>query len=154
MQQLRILNSKEIKHIQQFLQEQFNAHVPEGYAYFQNNDNKVFLVNRDIAKLRIEHLILDKIGLYLGELQQHEFRLSKEGAQFVALHNSQLTNLVSLAEEEVKEYFQGLDLAKDRGGKSRFVLLQHQDQVFCCAKYKQGKILNFLPKAHRGEVIL
>ena len=85
-------------------------------------------------------------------------RLSKEGAQLLYLEakkNSQeLINVVDLSKEETKTYFLGVDLIKDFGSESRLIILKYEGQILGCAKYKDNKILNFLPKTHRGEVIL
>ena len=62
--------------------------------------------------------------------------------------------MVDLSKEETKTYFLGVDLIKDLGVESRLIILKYGDQILGCAKYKETKILNFLPKTHRGEVIL
>ena len=54
----------------------------------------------------------------------------------------------------MKDYFSGIDLNKELGEENRFVLLKYKEDVFGCAKYKENTIINFLPKIHRGEVIL
>ena len=95
------------------------------------------------------------MGLYLGEVKPNQIRLSKEGAQLIVrLGGNKVTNIVEINEEEVKEYFQGNDLIKDLGEKNRLIILKHKKEILGCASYKEGKILNFLPKIHRGTVIV
>jgi len=158
MQQLTILNSKEIKQLRNQIEAQFGYFFPEDYAYLRTEKEKIFLINKDIAKVDWKKLIVDKVGLYLGEDLGPEFRLSKEGAQLLGLaakkHKIELKNTVELSKEELKHYFTGVDLPKDCGEKSRLVLLSYEKDILGCAKYKEGRILNFLPKIHRGEVIL
>ena len=62
--------------------------------------------------------------------------------------------MVELTKEETKAYFQGVDVEKEGGAHSKNIILQYQDNILGCAKYKEGKILNYLPKTYRGEVIL
>ena len=76
--------------------------------------------------------------------------LAKEAGK----HKIALKNIHRLSAKEVQDYFKGLDLAKELGAESKLIILQHHDNVIGCARYKDGKILNFLPKIHRGEVIL
>ncbi|MEK6853284.1 MAG: hypothetical protein AABX64_01245, partial [Nanoarchaeota archaeon] len=59
-----------------------------------------------------------------------------------------------LDKEEIKLYFKGVDLKKDLGGKSRHVLIKYENDIIGCSKYKEGVILNYLPKINRGEVIV
>lgn len=158
MQQLNILNNKEIKPIKEKLLKQFGYSFQEDYAYLKNAQDKVFIVNKDVARIELKNLLIDKIGLYLGELNETEFRLSKEGAQLLALeaqkYKIELKNIVSFTKEEIKSYFQGLELERDLGTENKLILLEYEGDIFGCAKYKMGKILNFLPKIHRGEVIV
>ncbi len=156
-QQLTILNSKEVRHIREIVTKEFGYFPEEDYAYLQNENHKIFLVNKDLSKIDTKKLIIDKLGLYFGEINDSEVRLSKEGVQLLGReaqkNKKELKNVVPLTAEELKEYFLGKDLEKDLG-TNKLVLLEYNDEVLGCAKYKEGKILNYLPKIHRGEVIL
>ena len=66
MQQLKILNSKEIKKIKELVTAEFCAFLKEEYAYLQNEKDKVYLVNREITKVNLNNLKIDKIGLYFS----------------------------------------------------------------------------------------
>ncbi|MDP3733914.1 MAG: hypothetical protein Q8R37_01680 [Nanoarchaeota archaeon] len=158
MQKLNILNTREIKKIKEKVSEEFGYFPEEKYAYLQNDKGKLFLITRDIAKIELQNLKIDRVGLYFAEVKENEIRLSKEGAQLLAEEarkkNKKLKNVVDLTKEEVRFYFTGKDLEKDLGDKNRFVLLEYNHDIFGCAKYKDHTILNFLPKIHRGEVII
>ena len=157
MQKLIILNTREIKRIKEVLLKMFGYALQEDYAYLRNEKERVFIINKDLANIDSSKLRIDKLGLYFAEVKNNQVRLSKEGAQLLAneakKNKKQLQNVVELSEKEVKDYFQSMDLEKDLGAENKFVLLKFKE-VFGCAKYKYGKILNFLPKIHRGEVIL
>ena len=158
MQKLIILNTREIKKIREMVEKEFGYFSQEDYAYLQNQKNRIFLVNKDLARIDTQKLKIDKLGLYFGELRNGEMRLSKEGAQFLAKeakkNKVKLTNVVKLSKEEVKTYFLGEDLEKDLGEENHLVLLEYEGDVLGCAKYKDKTILNFMPKMYRGEVIL
>ena len=123
MQQFTIFNSREVKHIKETLVKQFGAAPREDYAYLKTTKDKLFIINKDLGKLELKNLIVDKVGLYLGEIMDNgEVRLSKEGAQLVVREASgPLKNGVQLSEKEVKVYFAGIDLERDLGKKNRMV---------------------------------
>ncbi|MBI2146668.1 hypothetical protein HYU22_04985 [Candidatus Woesearchaeota archaeon] len=158
MQQLAILNTRDIKKIKEIVTADFGYFPEEDYAFIQNENDKLYLVSKDIAKLNLQNLIIDKVGLYFAEVKNTQVRLSKEGAQLLAeaARNKKikLQNVVELTAEETKAYFQGEDLPKELGAENRLILLSYHKNILGCAKYKEQKILNFLPKIHRGEVIL
>ena len=158
MQSLTILNTREVKRVKDLLIQQFGYALQEDYAYLQNDKDRIFIVNKDAAKLDWKKLIIDKMGLYFAEDKETEIRLSKEGAQLLVreaqLHKKKMVNIIELTTEETKAYFQGQDLEKELGTESKMILLQYKDHMLGCAKYKDNKILNFLPKTYRGEVIV
>jgi NOL1/NOP2/fmu family ribosome biogenesis protein len=158
MQKLKILNNKEIKKIRQSLVREFGYFWQGDYAYLMNEKDRLYLINKDIGKIDLKKLRIDKLGLYVAEVKNGQVRLSKEGAQFLVKeakeNNIQIKNLLELTQQEVKAYFYGVDLRKDLGEDSKLVILQYEDNIIGCARYKEGKILNFLPKMNRGEVIL
>ena len=158
MQKLTILNTREIKKLREIVKKQFNHFPKEDYAYLMNEKNKVFLINKDIAKIELKNLRIDKMGLYFAEWKNTEARLSKEGAQLLvndAKRNKiKLENIIVFTKNEVKSYFEGNDLQKDLGEENKFVILEYDENVLGCAKYKEKIIINFLPKIHRGEVIV
>ncbi len=155
MQKLHILNSREIKKIRQLMEIQFGTTLKGKYAYLRNENNRIFLVNEDISRITLENLHIDRLGLYFAEQKENTLRLSKEGALLLVREAAgTVQNMEELDEKETRQYFKGEDVKKELGGDARFIILHHQKRVLGCAKYKEGIILNFLPKIHRGEVIL
>lgn len=159
MQQLTILNNREVKEIKEQLQQQFDFSPTEDYAYLKSeNHDRIFIINKDVAKIDFSKLRIDKMGLYFAEMKNNRVRLSKEGAQLLRMEaqskKKKIKNVVLLNQEEVEHYFKGNDLEKDLGAENRLILLQYQNDILGCAQYKDGKILNFLPKIHRGTVLV
>lgn len=158
MQKLTILNAKEIKRTREIMLKDYGCFLKEDYAYLQSDKDRIYLVNKDMAKIDLTKLRVDKVGLYFGEIKDQKIRLSKEGAQLLYIeakkNGKDIKNIVELNKEELKKYFNGEDIGKDLGKENRFVLLEYEKDIFGCAKYKEGKIINFHPKIHRGEVIL
>ncbi len=156
---MAFLNTREMKRIKEKLVQQFGAAPAGDYGYYQGSNNRLWLVSKEILQVDLTKLRIDRLGLYFAEIMNDEsVRLSKEGSQLLAQEAQKkkhsLQNAIALTKEEVRSYFQGNNLDKDLGQQARFVLLFYNKDCLGCAKYKEGTILNFLPKIHRGEVIL
>jgi NOL1/NOP2/fmu family ribosome biogenesis protein len=158
MKKFKILNTREIKRFKIVLVETFGYSLKKDYAYLMNDRDRVFLINKDLVKVDLNKLVVDRIGLYFAEYKNGSVRLSKEGAQLLVQeakeNNVKLDCLLELEEIEAKSYFKGVDLRKDLGEEPKTLILTYKDNVLGYAKYKEGKILNYLPKIHRGEAIL
>ena len=158
MQKLTILNTRDVKEIKKQLVAQFGYAPEENYAYLKNEKDRLFIVNREVAQLDFDKLYIDRLGLYFAEVRPGHIRLSKEGAQLLVHEakkkEAKLKNAIALSKIEARAYFAGVDLTKDLGNENRLIIVCYEEDVLGCASYKEGKILNFLPKTHRGEIIL
>ncbi len=151
MQKLKILNTREIKKIKEKLKEQFDFNGELDYAFLLNEKGRLFIVNKDISRVDLGKLKVDKYGMYFGEWKD-ELRLSMEGAWLVGKKAKK--NIVELNEKELKKYFLGENLEKDLGSENKWVLLKYNGDIISCAKYKDKKIINFLPKIHRSKEVI
>lgn len=167
MQKLKILNTREVKKIKDKLKEQFGFDDKLNYAFLLNEKGKLYIVNRDISKIELSKLKVDKYGMYFGVLGggasgtrgssfhrelREELRLSMEGAWLIGKKAKK--GIVELDDKEVKKYFLGEDLDKDLSSEKKWILLKYGGDVISCAKYKDKKILNFLPKIHRSKELM
>ena len=86
MQNLKILNSRDTKHLLEKLNAQYgfpdNKNILE-YIFLMNKDNRIYIISKDISKIFTEGIKIDSIGLYFGELYRESVRLSIDGAQIV-----------------------------------------------------------------------
>ena len=153
MQKINILNSKEVKKFREIVLKDFGVFSEGDYAFLINENGRVFIVNKEIDQIDLTKLRIDKMGLYFAEYKNTQVRLSKEGAAFLAQFGK-LKHLLELSSEEVERYFQGEELKKDLGEDGKWLILSFEKNILGCAKYKDGVILNFLPKIHRGTVIV
>ncbi len=158
MKRFKVLNSREVKRFKAVLENTFGYSLKKDYAYLMNDRERVFLINKDLIRLDLDKLIVDRIGLYFAEYKNNLVRLSKEGAQLFVQEAKEnkvkLNCLLELDKSEVKSYFKGVDIEKNLGEEPKTLILIYKDDVLGYAKYKEGKLLNYLPKIHRGEVIL
>ena len=144
MQNIKILNKREIKKILELIKKQWQAIINLDYVILQKEKGKVYLVNRDISKIDLSKLRINSIGLYLAEIKNGEIRLSIEGSQLVGKKANK--NVLELNENEVKEWMQGNDLEKE-GDYSGFLIIKHKDDYLGCGKYREGSVFNFIGKA-------
>ena len=146
MLELKILNRKKIKEILALIKKQWGADFKTELAFLMNTQNKIFLVNREVFNLNLEKLRINSIGLYFGELKNNELRLSIEGSQLIGKNTKQ--NIAELNEKQAMQWLKGQDI-EIKGQYKGFVILKHKNDFLGTGKYKDGKVLNFVPKARR-----
>ena len=151
MPELKILNSKEIKEILKMIEKQWGAKIKLDFGFLKNQKNRVFVVSRDISKIDASRLRINSIGMYFSEIDDKGIRLSIEGAQAVGPKAGK--NVVELNEEEAKKWFKGEDLEKECKDCSGFIILKHKNDFLGCGKYANGKILNYVGKTRRVNLI-
>ncbi len=143
---LKFLNSKEIKEIRKKLEETFSLTEHLDYAYLINANNRVNIVTKEIDNLNLDLLMINSIGVYFCELKDHEIRLSIEGSQIVGPLAKK--NVLELDEEKARDWIRGQDV--DYPGSTKgFVIIKHKNDYMGCAKHKDGKLLNHVPKERR-----
>ena len=144
--ELKILNRKKIKEILALIKKQWGADFRTELAFLMNTQNKIFLVNKEVFNLNLEKLRINSIGLYFGELKNNELRLSIEGSQLIG-KNAKL-NTIKLDEKQSMQWLKGEDISI-KGNYNGFVILKYNNDFLGTGKYKDGKVLNFVPKARR-----
>ena len=143
----KVLNGKEVRAIAEAVKQQWGCGLNLGCGFLEGKDSDIFLISRDIEKLDFEHLHLESLGLYFGQLRNDELRLSIEGSQLIG--KTAAKNVVELNDGEFKLWLRGEDIEKTLIDCSGYVLIKHNSDFIGCGKCKDGKILNFVPKARR-----
>ena len=146
MQNLKILNKKEIKHVLEMIKKQWGCDFKEDYAFLQNKDGKVFIVNKDIAKIDFKKIRINSVGLYFAEVRNNEIRLSIEGSQIMGPKAKE--NIIELNEKEAREWLKGNDMEKENDANG-FVIIKCDNDYLGTGKARDNKILNFVPKTRR-----
>ena len=166
MQNLKILNGKEIKIILSLIEKQWGAELKPNYAFLQNAKNRVFMVNKDISKINMEtrenrrfsvsqkskisvKLRINSIGMYFCEVDKIGTRLSIEGSQIVGPKATK--NIVEIDEGQAKKWLKGEDL-EIKGNYSGFAILKYNNVFLGTGRFKEGKILNYVGKERRISV--
>jgi len=148
MQNLKILNKKEIKNILDIIKKQFDAEFKSDYVFLISEKNKIYIVNRDIERVDLSKLRVNSYGVYFGELRENELRLSVEGSQIIGKIAKK--GVFELDDKNLKDWFNGLDL--DVECEKGFVILKHKDDFVGCGKSLGNKVFNYLPKIRRFNI--
>ena len=151
MPELKILNSKEIKEIYGLIEKHWGAKIKLDYGFLKNNKNKIFIISKDISKIDISKLRLNSVGMYFCEADNLGIRLSIEGSQIIGPKATK--NVVELDEEETKKWFRGNDVEKECNDCNGFIILKHNKDFLGTGKYSNGKILNYVAKARRVNLL-
>jgi len=146
MQNLKILNKKQTKEILNLIKKQWGADLKLDYAFLKNEKGKVFLLNKDISKIKLEKIRINNLGLYFAKIINNEIRLSIEGSQLVGPIATK--NILELNEKQTKEWMSGSDL-EIKGNYDGFLLIKYNNDFLGCGKYREGKVFNFVGKARR-----
>ena len=146
MQNLSILNKKEIKKILEIIREQWGIDAELDYAFLKNNKDKIYIANKEVFNLDFKKLRINSIGMYFGQLKDNTLRLSIEGSQLIGKDAKK--NVVELDKGEVRKWLKGIDLDKEADAKG-FVIMKHGSDILGCGKVQEKKILNYVPKARR-----
>lgn len=150
MQELKILNSREIKEILKLIEAQWGVKPVLNFAFLKNNHGRVFIINKEIKDIDLSKLRINTIGMYFCEIDDKGIRLSIEGSQIIGPKAEK--NIAEINEAQCKQWLRGEDL-EIKEGYSKFVILKHKDDFFGTGKYKDGKILNYVNKGRRVNAI-
>lgn len=144
---LKILNSKEIKEILSLINQQWDYNEKPNYAFLRNEKNKIFIANKEIFNLDFSKLRINSLGLEFATIEKSgEIRLSIEGSQIIGKKAKK--NIAELDEKEIKQWLKGEDVEKQLDAKG-FQIIKYKNYFCGTGKYKENKILNFVPKERR-----
>lgn len=148
-----ILNSKLVKELIEKLTEQYGAVPPDfkEHGFIRGKDN-IYIITKDLAKANLEGMRINNLGLYIAEykLEKNQVRLSIEGSQLIGPVATK--NVCKIDKEQRAEWMKGQDL-EITGDFSGHVIIKCGEDYFGTGKYKEGKILNHVPKARRLQEV-
>ena len=151
MLELKILNSREIKEIYRMIESQWGAKIKLDCGFLRNSRNRVFIVSKDLSKIDMSKLRLNSIGLYFCDIDNKGISLSIEGSHIIGEKANK--NIVEINEEETKKWFKGEDLEKECKECKGFVILKNKNDFLGTGKYSNGKIMNYVGKSRRLNII-
>ena len=142
----KVLNSKEIKVILNWLKEQYGINeLKIDNVFLKSTKDKIYLSTKKIAELDAKNLRINLIGMYFAK-EDNGVRLSIEGSQIIGPKATK--NIVELNEEQIKQWMRGEGI-EIKGDFKGFVIIKHNNDFYGVGNYKEGKILNYVPKDRR-----
>lgn len=145
---MKFLNNKQTKNILSMIKARWGCDFPKDYVFIQNKE-KILIVNKDIAKLDFEKIRVNRVGLYVAEISNDEIRLSIEGSQMIG--KKAIKNVLDLQEQEARDWIRGNDL--DIEAPKGFFIIKYKNDFLGSGKSMGDKILNFVPKTRRINMI-
>lgn len=127
MQNISILNSKETKEILSLIEKQFGCKMELDYAFLKNPEDKIFIINKDLAKIDLSKLRINNLGIYIAQIHRGSIRLSIEGTQLIGPYATK--NIVSVNKEQMIVWISGEDLEVSE-------LLAEELEGFVILKYR------------------
>lgn len=148
MNNLKELSRKEKKILLKKIEGQYGiSSLKINYIFLKNNENKIFVINKNLKNVNLENIRINSIGLYFCRLE-NELRLTIEGSQIIGPFAKK--NVIDIDEEQSNEWLAGNDLENIREHYDEtFVIIRNKKDFIGTGKYKDGKILNFVPKDRR-----
>ena len=104
------------------------------------------MINMDFAKLNTKNLKIDSIGMYFGEHEGSQIRLSIEGSQLVGKYANK--NIIEIDKSLAKLWMHGYDLelsaVKIPEDAHGFVIIKSGEDFLSCGRITAKEIANSL----------
>ncbi len=146
MQNLTPMKSKEAKELMKQFKEQWGFDGKLDYQFLLSSRDKVWIVDHDIANIDLNKLRISTIGLYIAEIGKGGIRLSIEGSQLIGPKAKK--NVVELDKQEARLWLKGNDIPH-KEPVDGFAIIKSGKDYLGTGKFKEGTILNFVPKTRR-----
>ncbi len=149
-----ILNSKDRKHIKQFLEEEFGVkELPEKVLFCLNKKEKVYITNREVFDIDHDIFRVNAFGNYFGTFMPDGFRLSIEGAQFIGPKAKK--NILELIREERDAWMKGENIPTTfkPEGEYSYVLMKHRNDFYGVGKIKNGEVINYVSRSRKVKKV-
>ena len=143
-----VLTSSEKERFLKKLKERFGFAGRLDYVFIKTKSGKIKIINPEVLKLNIKDLNVENLGLYFARWDGDEVRLSIEGSQIVGKRATK--NVLELTEDEAEKWLKGQNVeVGKRSVEDGFVILRFKDDFLGCGRYKDGRIVSFVPKWRR-----
>ena len=153
MLNIHFLNSKENKEILEMLKDQFGIEEKLPYVFLINAKERIFLVKREVGDINFNEFRIDTLGMYFGEKYKSQIRLSIEGCQLIG--KSAKRGIIDLNEDQMLAWMRGQDITMDITAdlQGKFVIVQYQDDILGCGKWRDGILYNYVSKSRTLKVV-
>ena len=151
METLKALNKKQIKEILKNIKEQYGIkNLKLDFIFYKNTKGRIFLLSNEFKNFDHSEVNINSLGMYFANLRSKDVRLSIEGSQLVGPLSKK--NIIEIDDSNLRKWLRGEDLLikKELDG---YVLIKNKNDFFGSGKLANNKLLNFIPKERRINVI-
>lgn len=149
IEHLRILAAKETRGIIEEINEHFGSKFSTDKVMLENNKHRIFLLSRDYGRINDQKLRINNMGLYFCTREKDGFRLSIEGSQMIGPKK----NFYNAAKEEATRWISGENISIKTEQLEGYVIIKYHEDTIGCGKFKEGEILNAVPKDRRIQQV-
>lgn len=148
---LTVYNGKDRKQLKKALREQFGVKYLPDVEYLETNQDKVYVLSKDVRSVSWESLRIDRAGVYIGKWLADGFRPSMEGAALIG--DQVQRNVVELNKQGLMNWLKGRDVQVE-DGSNKFVLVRYRGDFLGGAKMKDNVVMNGLSKARKTTTLI
>ncbi|MBU2638483.1 MAG: hypothetical protein KJ955_05910 [Nanoarchaeota archaeon] len=141
----KILNTREIKAILEELKEHFEAKADIKEAMIEGAEGKIHLISRKLAELPMDKVRINSMGMYFCKKEKGGLRPTIEGCQIL----KPTKNVFEMDEKQRDAWMHGKDLEVGKQELNGMVIVKHNNDFYGAGAYKEGRILNMVPKERR-----
>ncbi|MEM4702978.1 MAG: hypothetical protein QXP53_00620 [Candidatus Pacearchaeota archaeon] len=153
---LEVLSRKKKKEIHESMAKNYGIEINQQHNFIKTGKYKlrIFTGNISESELNILNytLKIDNIGLFFANVKEKELRLSFDAA--IMFGKKATKNVIKINKDQVREWMQGKDIEiLNIKFDSRFVLIKYKKDILGCGKVSGNRLLNFVPKERRTNLI-
>jgi len=144
---IHAINSKQRKEVAAVVLDTYGAVLPRDNVLFLLGEDKYSLGTRDVEPFLSLGLRIERIGVYIGQFQHGEFRVSIEGSQILGPLATR--GVMVLSTTQRSEWLLGKDVLLEGNqllAQPRFHIIRCGDDWLGAGKVKNGVLLNYVPK--------
>lgn len=147
----KVLNTREVKKILKWLKEHYGIkELKIDKAFLKSTKDRLYLISKKVSELETKDLRINLVGMYFAKEDKKGIRLSIEGSQIVGPKAKK--NIAKLSKEQMQQWIRGEDI-DFKGDLKGFVIIKYGSDFYGTGVYKEGKILNYVPKERRIKKI-
>ena len=149
MTKQRYLNSKERKRIHELLKKQYGFEDTLDYFFLINDKNRLYIMNKEITDINIDTLKTNTIGLYFGEQQENQIRLSIEGSQLVGPKATK--NILEIQDSHAWMKGEEIDITETTNieNPKLYIIIKSGSDFLGSGKIRDKRVLNYVSKTRR-----
>ena len=118
----------------------------DDHAFFISDKNKIYFINNSIKEADLTNIRINSFGLYFCEINHDKIRLTIEASQLIG--PTATKNIFEVDDQTARSWLKGEDIECDQEFEG-FVIVKNKADFLSSGRYKEGKILNFIPKIRR-----